>query len=112
MRVINEKHEAITEYDLSLGFLIPVTAVRENAEPIDNKTKFAWSDEDYEDVQMYMENPVKTAAERIEELKQKLRETDYHIIKTVEGAATLSQCAEVIKQRAEWRKEINRLEQE
>lgn len=56
MRVINEKFETITEYDLTAGRLIPTVAVKENAEPIDNVTKFAWADEDWEEVQMYVPN--------------------------------------------------------
>lgn len=54
MRVVNEKFETITEYDLTAGKLIQTEAVKENAEPIDNVNKFAWSDEDWEDVQMYV----------------------------------------------------------
>ena len=56
MRVINEKFETITEYDLTDGSLIPKMAIKENAEPIDNVTKFAWSDEDWEEVQMFVPN--------------------------------------------------------
>jgi hypothetical protein len=47
---------------------------------------------------------------RIRELKGLLSSTDYKILKVVEGATTLSEIAEVILQRAEWRKEINELE--
>ena len=50
------------------------------------------------------------AMSRIGELKQKLFDTDYNILKIVEGASTLVECAEVIKRRATWRKEINDLE--
>ena len=56
VRVVNEKHETITEYDLTHGSLIAAKAVREDAAPIDNVTKYAWSEEDYEDVQMYVRN--------------------------------------------------------
>lgn len=49
---------------------------------------------------------------RIVELKQKLSDTDYNIIKVVEGAAALSDMADIIEQRAQWRKEINELETE
>jgi hypothetical protein len=54
MRVVNEKFETITEYDLTAGRLIPKIAVKEDAEPIDNVTKFAWAEEDWEEVQMYV----------------------------------------------------------
>lgn len=110
MRVVNQNLETITDFDLERGSLIPVAAVREDAKPIDNVVKFAWYDEDYEQVQMYIPNPVPTAQEQILELKEKLRQTDFHILKIVEGASTLTECAEVIKQRAVWREEIRKLE--
>lgn len=54
MRVVNENMETITEYDLTKGYLIPALVIKEDATPIDNETKFAWADEDYEDAQMYI----------------------------------------------------------
>ena len=69
--------------------------------------------DEYEDVLRFVPFTKKElAGMRIGELKQKLSETDYNILKIVEGAATLVSCAEVIKQRAAWRKEINELEEE
>ena len=56
MRVVNQTLETIAEYDLNKGGLVPAKAIREDAVPIDNVIKFAWADEDYEDVQMYMPN--------------------------------------------------------
>lgn len=50
------------------------------------------------------------AAERIAELKAALADTDYMVLKIVEGAATLADYANTIKQRAAWRKEINDIE--
>lgn len=47
--------------------------------------------------------------EKITELKQKLSETDYIIIKIAEGSATKEEYADIIKQRQEWRKELNDL---
>lgn len=110
MRIVNRRFETIADVDLENGVLVSAKAIKENAKPIDNITKFAWADDDFEDVEMYIPSRTKTAEERIAELKQKLRETDYHILKIVEGATTLSGCAEIIKQRAQWRKEINELE--
>lgn len=49
---------------------------------------------------------------RIKELKRNLTETDYVVIKIAEGAATQEEYAEIIAHRAEWREEINRLEEE
>lgn len=63
-----------------------------------------------------MEVPAPTQEEinqaRIAELKQKLADSDYAIIKIAEGAATVEQYAELIEQRKAWRAEINTLEEE
>ena len=50
------------------------------------------------------------AAEEIAELKQKLADSDYAVIKIAEGAATQADYAELIEQRAQWRARINELE--
>jgi hypothetical protein len=69
----------------------------------------AW--DEYEEVQRFVLFTEKElASRRIGELKQMLTDTDYNILKIVEGATTLQSCAEVIKKRASWRKEINELE--
>ena len=69
----------------------------------------AW--DEYEDILRFIPfTELELATNRIAELKQKLQDTDFHILKIVEGAATLSDCAEVIAKRASWRKEINELE--
>ena len=78
MRVINTDHETITEYDLTKGVLVPVMSIKEDAEPIDNKKKFAWRPEDYEQVQMYVENQAEPAGEksvdeRLEEVETMVR---------------------------------------
>lgn len=49
-------------------------------------------------------------SERIEELKQKLADTDYIVVKIAEGSATKEEYAEKIQERKEWRLEINELE--
>lgn len=54
--------------------------------------------------------PNPTAIARIRELKGKLAETDYTVIKIAEGVATAAEYASVITQRQEWRAEINQLE--
>ena len=48
--------------------------------------------------------------DKIEELKQKLSDTDYIACKIAEGAATAQEYAEELKQRQIWREEINELE--
>lgn len=52
------------------------------------------------------------AERRIQELKQKLVDTDYNILKIVEGAATLDEMADIISKRSKWREEINELEKD
>ena len=47
---------------------------------------------------------------QVEELKQKLSDTDYIACKIAEGAATAQEYAEELKQRQIWREEINELE--
>lgn len=49
---------------------------------------------------------------QIAELKQKLDDTDYAIIKIAEGVATIDEYADLIEQRKLWRNEINKLENE
>lgn len=73
------------------------------------EAKDAW--DEYEDILRFIPfTDSELAANRIEELKQKLQDTDFHILKIVEGAITLADCAEIIAKRASWRKEINELE--
>lgn len=116
MRVINQNKETIMEYDLTAGMLVPATVIRENAAPIDNVKKFAWADEDYEEVQMYVPHPVKTAAQRIAELKAQLTATDYKVIKCSEcqllGKEMPYDVEALHAQRQALRDEINKLEQE
>lgn len=50
------------------------------------------------------------AAEEIFELKKKLTDSDYAIIKIAEGSATAEDYADLIKQRKAWRTRINELE--
>ena len=57
MRTVNRDLQPITEYDLEKGSLLPAKAIREDAAPIDNVTKWAWAEDDYEDVMMYVETP-------------------------------------------------------
>lgn len=47
---------------------------------------------------------------QIEELKQKLSDTDYIACKIAEGAATAEEYADELKQRQIWRDEINKME--
>lgn len=116
MRVINQNYETITEYDLSEGRMVLTTVVRADAAPIDNVKKFAWADEDYEEVQMYVPNPVKTVQQQIAERKAQLSATDYKVIKCSEcqllGLEMPYDVEALHAQRQALRDEINKLEQE
>ena len=57
MRIVNEKFDTITDYDPEKGRLLPAVAIREDAQPIDNVSKWAWSEKDYEPVMMYVQEP-------------------------------------------------------
>lgn len=77
---------------------------------VDNVTKFALADDDYEDFEEWVEyTPEEYAQGRITELKQLLASTDYIAAKIAEGAATREEYADVIAQRQLWRDEINAL---
>jgi hypothetical protein len=89
----------------------PVDAVVVDELPEGNVHNFRFVDGEFiEDP--YVRPRAEVAKERIAELKQKLSETDYNILKIVEGASSLHEMTEVITQRALWRKEINDLERE
>lgn len=73
------------------------------------KAQEAW--DEYEDILRFVLFTEKElAAKRIQERKQKLFDTDHHILKIAEGTATLAEMAEVIASRVQWRKEIKELE--
>lgn len=73
------------------------------------EAKEAW--DEYEDILRFIPyTAYELAQRRIAELKANLQRTDYKILKVVEGATTLAEIAETVKQRAAWRKEINELE--
>lgn len=43
--------------DLTKGYISYNIVIKKDAEPIDNITKFAWNDNDYEEVQVYTPFP-------------------------------------------------------
>ena len=74
------------------------------------EAKEAWDEK--EEILRFIEyTAAELAARRIAELKALLAGTDYKILKVVEGACTLHEIAETIRERAAWRKEINELEE-
>lgn len=52
--IYDEIGNLIENPDLALGYVTEQTVVRDDAEPIDNVTKFAWDDDDYETRQVYI----------------------------------------------------------
>lgn len=53
MKIYDEKDQLITAPDLDVGELRQETRIKPDAIPIDNKTKHAWDDDDYEDILRY-----------------------------------------------------------
>ena len=63
------------------GYYKTVTRVKEDAAPIDNITKFAWDDDDYEQVEEWVEHPEeeigrKTVEEELSDLKERQEVTE------------------------------------
>lgn len=54
MMVYDLNGNILESYDLTKGSLSVRTVIRPEAAPIDNVTKFAWADEDYEEIQIYI----------------------------------------------------------
>lgn len=60
----------LESYDLSKGSISTKTVIRPDAVPVDDVTKFAWEDSDYEEIQIYIpyesKNSEPTQLDRIE----------------------------------------------
>lgn len=54
MMVYDLNGNVLESFDLTKGRLSIRTVIRPDAAPIDNVTKFAWEDGDYEEVQVYI----------------------------------------------------------
>lgn len=54
MRIIDTSGNPIKSPDLEKGYLTTRQEIRADAVPIDNLTKFAWENGDYEEVQVYI----------------------------------------------------------
>lgn len=140
MRILNQQNEEIYDYDSTLGYLQKdthfvmhheaVEAVEEQghyeviAEYPNGGKDVEWvidiagieaqeAYDEYEDILRYIPYTQKELNTfRINELKQKLFETDYTVLKIVEGVSTWDEYAEIIANRKAWREEINKLESE
>lgn len=138
MRILDEQGNELETYDNTKGYLVNdkvLIAHHEAVEAVEEQGHFetiaeypnggkdvewvvdtlgveaaeAW--DEYEDIYRYIPYTAAELAEmRIGVLKQHLFDTDYNILKVVEGAMTLADCSDVLKKRAAWRKEINELE--
>lgn len=53
MLIYDENDQLITGPDLDIGELRQEIRIKPDATPIDNETKFAWYDNDYEDILRY-----------------------------------------------------------
>ena len=80
MRVVNENYETITEYDLTKGYLVPTTLIKEDAQPIDNITKYAWADDDYVAAQMYLLNPAEESADPEPTLQERVASLETELV--------------------------------
>lgn len=68
--------------------------------------------DEYEDILRFVPFGQKELNQiKIDELKKKLSETDYVVLKMIEGDLTMEDIAETIAKRKGWRKEINKLEE-
>ena len=53
MKIYDENDQVIADPDLKVGELRQETRIKPDAVPIDDKTKFAWDDDDYENILRY-----------------------------------------------------------
>lgn len=128
MKVLDENtFEELADYDLSSGYLIKSEIIKKDAAPIDNVTKFAWDDDDYEEVMFYVYEGEEVILNReLDQLKHNLSETDYIAAKAMDSliintsskdfesalSSFNSEYADKLAQREEWRKRINEIEEE
>lgn len=138
MRIFDEGNNLLDAYDETKGYLKPdtlficrhaaVEAVAEQGhwqtvtEYPNGGKDVAWivdvpgteakePYDEYEQIYRFVAfNEKELARNQIQALKQKLLDTDHHILKIVEGTATLGEMTEVIAQRMLWRRQINELE--
>lgn len=92
----------LNEYDEAFKFVDENGYAIEEIEPKGDERQFK-----VVEIPQPSEEDIKQA--RIEELKAKLSETDYIVIKIAEGEATQEEYAEVLANRKAWRTEINEL---
>lgn len=124
MLVYDDAGKLITDPDLQNGTLVKMVRVKAGAKPIDNVTKFAWDDDDYEEYAVYKPNVSEESIEReIASCAHELSVTDYVPCKTVDMLASCTniddmtdvlsaiqiEYGEILARRAELRDNINML---
>ncbi len=80
MRVVDTKFNTLdrSRIDLEKGYLTPGRALKKGVTPIDNITKFAWEDSDFEEVEIYKlkrvdnDSPQESINKQIVELDQRV----------------------------------------
>lgn len=140
MRILNESNIEITNPDFSKGYLkpdkifvkhhgathyVPEKGHYETIKFYDNGGRdVKWvidqaeilakeAYDEYEDIQRYVLYTDKELAQfKINELKQKLSETDYIAAKIAEGVATKEEYKEQLEKRQEWRNQINSIQEQ
>lgn len=132
IKIIDEAGNEISNPDLSKGYLVSTTIVKKDAVPIDNVTKFAWDDSDYEEVYRYISwSDEEIKQNKIDELQKTLLDTDYipnkiveELIENLASATALNfinifidfivkvrvEYKDVLASRKKAREEINKLE--
>lgn len=140
MRILNESNVEVTNPDLSKGYLKPDKVFVKHHEAtlyspekghyevtkeypnggrdiewmIDQAEVLAHDAYDeYEEIQRYVLYTNKELSQfKINELKQKLSETDYIAAKIAEGVATKEEYKEQLEKRQEWRNQINSIQEQ
>lgn len=125
MRIVDEHGREIHDPDLNNGHLVEYQLLRDGIEPVDDEKKFAYAEDDWENVLLYIETPESTRIDReIAALQHKLLETDYISSKLGDAISCCSSTVDIlgelesfrdtysgtIKKRQEWRDKINELQ--
>lgn len=72
--IYDENGNPIENPDLTIGYVTEWTVVKDDAEPVDDVTKFAWADDDYETRQVYVPYTADELSNRAEAAERARRE--------------------------------------
>ena len=94
MRIVDEYGNEVSDVDESRGQLTNATVIRQDSAPIDNETKWAWADDDYEEVQVWHEYTEQEldfmSRATLEEVSDALADASDAVSSNAEDVATLS----------------------